>query len=120
MRRRRTNSTRNVIDLHYRLSAFVVLGIFLTAFNLTRGSSSLISNQERARSTRTRSESKPASPSNFPRLEFGRKFFLTTNQTRQAIEEDVEGRSDWFTFQRSYPSNSIPADARLRAWRETP
>jgi photosystem II stability/assembly factor-like uncharacterized protein len=35
---------------------------------------------------------------------------------RRSLEEDTEGRGDWFTFQRSYPSNSIPPDARLRAW----
>lgn len=35
---------------------------------------------------------------------------------REGIEEDTEGRGDWFTFQRTYPSNSIPADARKRAW----
>src|SRR5581483_993982 len=29
--------------------------------------------------------------------------------------EDSEGRSDWFTYQRAYPNNTIPADARRRA-----
>ncbi len=38
------------------------------------------------------------------------------SEPRQGLEEDTEGRGDWFTFQRSYPSNSIPPDARLRAW----
>lgn len=32
-------------------------------------------------------------------------------------EEDPDGRSDWFLFQRTYPFNSIPSDARLRAWK---
>src|SRR5262249_42197912 len=41
------------------------------------------------------------------------------DETRAGIDEDLEGRSDWFTFQRAYPSNTIPADARLRAWRES-
>ena len=120
MRRRRTSSTKHVINLHYRLSAFVVLGLLLTAFNLTRGNSSVISTHERARYARSRSESKPAFPGNFRSFEFSRSLSIPKDQTRQAIEEDVEGRSDWFTFQRSYPSNSIPADARLRAWREIP
>ncbi|MCI0487519.1 MAG: hypothetical protein L0229_13075 [Blastocatellia bacterium] len=30
--------------------------------------------------------------------------------------EDVEGRDEWFRFQRAYPSDSIPPDARRRAW----
>jgi photosystem II stability/assembly factor-like uncharacterized protein len=30
--------------------------------------------------------------------------------------EDPDGRSDWFTFQRTYPSIQIPADARRKAW----
>lgn len=32
------------------------------------------------------------------------------------VDEDQEGRSDWFTFQRTYPANVIPPDARLKAW----
>ena len=50
-------------------------------------------------------------PSVFPSIE---------PESRPAIEEDTEGRSDWFTFQRTYPSNSIPADARLKAWNSLP
>lgn len=30
--------------------------------------------------------------------------------------EDVDGRNDWFTYQRTYPFDAIPADARRRAW----
>jgi photosystem II stability/assembly factor-like uncharacterized protein len=30
--------------------------------------------------------------------------------------EDPEARGEWFTFQRLYPHDSIPADARRRAW----
>ncbi len=30
--------------------------------------------------------------------------------------EDPDSRIDWFMFQRTYPSGSIPTDARLRAW----
>src|ERR1700759_3363573 len=30
--------------------------------------------------------------------------------------EDIDGRGDWFTYQRNYPFNGIPADARRRAW----
>jgi photosystem II stability/assembly factor-like uncharacterized protein len=30
--------------------------------------------------------------------------------------EDTDGRSDWFTYQRAYPYEAIPADARRRAW----
>ena len=37
-------------------------------------------------------------------------------ESQLSIEDDIEGRGDWFTFQRIYPSNSIPTDARLRAW----
>ncbi|HXF40898.1 MAG TPA: IPT/TIG domain-containing protein [Blastocatellia bacterium] len=44
---------------------------------------------------------------------------LPETEARPGIEEDTEGRSDWFTFQRSYPSNSIPSDARLKAWQQT-
>src|SRR5215467_16012142 len=32
-------------------------------------------------------------------------------------EEDIEGRDDWFTYQRSYPFNSIPIEARRNALR---
>src|SRR5215813_14277146 len=58
---------------------------------------------------------------NFLSLSLGRQISSSTldDETRAGIDEDLEGRSDWFTFQRAYPSNTIPADARLRAWRES-
>ncbi len=31
-------------------------------------------------------------------------------------QEDTEARSDWFLSQRLYPSNTLPEDARRRAW----
>src|SRR5262249_32362934 len=31
-------------------------------------------------------------------------------------EDDPDGRNDWFTCQRTYPGDSIPADARRKAW----
>jgi photosystem II stability/assembly factor-like uncharacterized protein len=34
--------------------------------------------------------------------------------------EDPEGRADWFTFERTYGSGSIPQDARRRAWERRP
>ncbi len=57
-----------------------------------------------------------------PRLRFTPSIFPVHLETdsRPALEEDTEGRSDWFTFQRSYPSSSIPPDARLRAWNSRP
>lgn len=30
--------------------------------------------------------------------------------------EDLDGRDDWFYFQRTYPSHSLPRDARRAAW----
>ncbi|HYV05075.1 MAG TPA: hypothetical protein VFB82_10835, partial [Blastocatellia bacterium] len=30
--------------------------------------------------------------------------------------EDLEGRDEWFYFQRTYPSSSLPRDARRAAW----
>ena len=30
--------------------------------------------------------------------------------------DDPDGRADWFTYQRAYPFEAIPADARRRAW----
>src|SRR6266404_2408389 len=57
-----------------------------------------------------------------PRLQLTPSVSFSTAETksRPGLEEDTEGRSDWFTFQRSYPSNSIPPDARLRAWESRP
>ena len=53
-----------------------------------------------------------------PGLRVSPSLFPSTavDESRPALEEDTEGRGDWFTFQRTYPSNSIPPDARLRAW----
>jgi len=57
-----------------------------------------------------------------PGLRLTPSLFPSTAETesRPSLEEDTEGRSDWFTFQRTYPSNSIPPDARLRAWNSRP
>ena len=45
---------------------------------------------------------------------------LTETESEPGIDDDPEGRSDWFTFQRSYPGNVIPPDARLKAWESQP
>ena len=53
----------------------------------------------------------------------GRKHHLTPAPVPQPDEdefEDVEGREDWFLFQRRYPFDSIPADARREAWASRP
>jgi photosystem II stability/assembly factor-like uncharacterized protein len=34
--------------------------------------------------------------------------------------EDLDGRDDWFYFQRTYPSSSLPRDARRAAWESRP
>ncbi|MGB9181591.1 MAG: DUF4214 domain-containing protein [Pyrinomonadaceae bacterium] len=35
-------------------------------------------------------------------------------------DEDVKGRLNWFMFQRTYPFDSIPVDARRKAWEGRP
>jgi photosystem II stability/assembly factor-like uncharacterized protein len=59
---------------------------------------------------------------NTPGLSVTPSLFPSTRvrEPREALEEDAEGRGDWFTFQRAYPSNSIPPDARIRAWSARP
>jgi photosystem II stability/assembly factor-like uncharacterized protein len=37
-------------------------------------------------------------------------------QLEPGIDEDTQGRNDWFMFQRMYGSNSIPPEARSLAW----
>src|SRR5215471_11545775 len=119
MRRRPTSITPQVI--HLRLSAFMVLSVLLTAFSLiSLQTSAVVSTRERAPVTRARSENVPAFHSNSLSFGFGYNISASAEQTRAAIEEDVDGRSDWFNFQRAYPSNTIPPDARLRAWRAIP
>lgn len=36
------------------------------------------------------------------------------------LKKTAEKREDWFTFQRSFPFNEIPANARLKAWKARP
>src|SRR4030095_7560540 len=57
-----------------------------------------------------------------PRLRLTPSLFpeIAENESREALDEDTDGRSDWFTFQRTYPSNSFPPDARLKAWHSRP
>jgi photosystem II stability/assembly factor-like uncharacterized protein len=48
---------------------------------------------------------------------------LTAAAEREAepgLDEDPQGRSDWFTFQRTYPGHTTPPEARLRAWESQP
>src|SRR5437867_3907815 len=44
----------------------------------------------------------------------------TETEPEAGIDDDPEGRGDWFTFQRTYPGNVIPSDARLKAWESQP
>lgn len=59
---------------------------------------------------------------NAPGLRLAPSLFPSTLEAseREALEEDTDGRMDWFTFQRTYPANSIPPDARLKAWHSRP
>ena len=41
-------------------------------------------------------------------------------QTEREFESDAAERADWFRFQRVYPGNDFPADARRRAWAARP
>lgn len=45
---------------------------------------------------------------------------VTETESEPGIDDDPEGRSDWFTFQRTYPGNVIPPNARLKAWESQP
>ena len=38
----------------------------------------------------------------------------------EPIQEDVEGRDNWFWSQRTYPFNDIPLNARRDAWNARP
>ena len=38
----------------------------------------------------------------------------------ESIQEDVAGRENWFWFQRTFPFNDLPDDARRRAWDSRP
>jgi photosystem II stability/assembly factor-like uncharacterized protein len=58
------------------------------------------------------------SQSRFRDLPLARAFLATEplEQIEPGIDEDTQGRNDWFMFQRMYGSNSIPAEARSLAW----
>lgn len=43
--------------------------------------------------------------------------YETENEPASEREDDSEGRNDWFTFQRAYPFDSVPPDARNKAWK---
>src|SRR5215471_18029930 len=123
MRWRPTTETQhNAFRAHYRLIPIYVVGIaYLVSFNLHCLTGSSISSVVVKRIPHTN----PIFGSNLtPRFSRPQNLWLSTStlesHSRPGIDEDVDGRNDWFTFQRTYPSNTIPADARLRAWRETP
>lgn len=41
-------------------------------------------------------------------------------ESEEGFNEDPGGREDWFFFQRAYPFNTIPVDARRKAWDSRP
>ena len=41
-------------------------------------------------------------------------------RANEPIEEDVEGRENWFWHQRMYPFDELPEDGRERAWAARP
>jgi hypothetical protein len=41
-------------------------------------------------------------------------------QAQEEFEGDVEERRNWFLFQRQFPFNEIPEEARLKAWESRP
>jgi photosystem II stability/assembly factor-like uncharacterized protein len=103
-----------------------IVSAFLVASASFRSSSSPVASRtpERTqRPTRGLGTSLQSLFRHIPRLQLTPPVFPSTEETesRPGIEEeDTEGRSDWFTFQRTYPSNAIPPDARLRAWQSSP
>src|SRR6185295_11337886 len=64
------------------------------------------------------SSNQPEEPENsslksrLERFEAEREF----DEPQPAEGDDPDARSDWFTFQRTYPTDSIPADARRNAF----
>ena len=63
---------------------------------------------KRARQTSTEREKK------------GRTATLLRRHENEPLQEDVEGRENWFWFQRMYPFNDLPDDARRKAWDARP
>jgi photosystem II stability/assembly factor-like uncharacterized protein len=124
MRRRWTSKTQsNSFHFHYRLIPILTIGLaFLLTSSLFVDSSVLSSlRNKRRHHTSSVFERRPHNPyqgSLSRSISRQIHFSAPEYESRPGIEEDVEGRSDWFTFQRTYPSNIIPPDARLRAWRE--
>src|SRR5207253_9355280 len=45
---------------------------------------------------------------------------LARKHENEPMQEDVEGRENWFWAQRMYPFNSLPNDAREKAWESRP
>ena len=39
---------------------------------------------------------------------------------KSGFEKEPEGKNDWFRFQRAYPFDDVPADARRKAWDNRP
>src|SRR5437667_3896125 len=77
---------------------------------------------ESARLHPTRSKAKRSAAAAKSRTRFRVRRAKRLNMPRYQSDEgeDVEGRLNWFMFQRSYPFNSVPGEARRRAWEMRP
>src|SRR6185503_652231 len=83
---------------------FTQLSVFKSLISLTLCSLLILS------SNLLSSESEESEDPSLKSSETEREF-----EPQAAESDDPDARSDWFTFQRTYPAGSIPADARRKA-----
>jgi hypothetical protein len=92
------------------LPALVVVVIVLALF----GSVVFIAAAQKKRQrTQTRRPSKQTQNKNIAQRR-------ERERENEPVEEDVEGRENWFWHQRMYPFNELPEDGREKAWASRP
>jgi len=92
------------------------------AFDTMGAAAKLHAAKRRADAHSRRAVKRPSAVSSAPRGAKGlrRSAAAGASALEGVSEEDPEGRANWFYFKRAYPSGTIPADARRRAWESRP
>ena len=105
--------TSRLIAILILTSVMFFAGVSASADKHKRGAKIKKSNPVAAKSARRnlRQSAKQKSPPRFEPIQA---------KDREEGLEDVKGREDWFLFQRKYPFDSIPDDARKRAYEVRP
>ncbi|HXG82794.1 MAG TPA: FG-GAP-like repeat-containing protein [Pyrinomonadaceae bacterium] len=108
------------------LSLLLFAALFLNGFTDTRAQTkptnkTAVKKHSKKKSSKIQTPKKKRLKRKGAKKKFARlSYRIPTPRTEEESEENAEKRQDWFDFQRTYPFNEIPVDARKKAWEKRP